>query len=201
MTKSKILKRLAEFGPPIINETCKPGPHCILSSAVGQMALERLGVRSEPYAAEVLICNKAWVEWSKFEFAGGKEAQLERGAYMISNRPNFTGETLPSLNPTTGPAWDGHLALRSGEWLIDLDLGNFSRPTKNIWLPPSMVAPLSADNTVEGEYHIDQHQVYVRYSPLVAPYADDYLTSKDWLLRDRYEDRVVAIVNKIRRGE
>jgi hypothetical protein len=201
MTKSKILKRLAKFAPPIINETCKPGPHCILSSAVGQMVLERLGVLCVPYSAEIFMCNKAWIEWSKFDFEGGKEAQLERGAYMISNRPHFTGEQAPSLNPVTGPAWDGHLALRSGEWLIDLDLGNFSRPTKNIWLPPSFVAPLDENNTIEGEYHVDQHMVFVRYAPMVAPFADDYVNSKDWTLRDRYEDRVVAIVKKIREGE
>lgn len=201
MTKSKILKRLAEFAPPIIAETTKPGPHCVLSSAVGQMVLHRLGLECEPYVAEVGICNKAWIEWAKFDFAGGKEAQLERGAYLITNRPNFTGETLPSLNPPTSAAWDGHLALRSGEWLIDLDLGAFTRPTKNIWLPPSMVAPLNAEGGVEGEYHADQHVAHVRYAPLVAPYADDYLTSKDWTLRDRYEDRVVLIINKIRKGE
>jgi hypothetical protein len=63
------------------------------------------------------------------------------------------------------------------------------------------VAPLDENNTIEGEYHVDQHMVFVRYAPMVAPFADDYVNSKDWTLRDRYEDRVVAIVKKIREGE
>lgn len=201
MTKSKILKRLAEFGPPLIAKTTKPGPYCVLSCAVGQLALAKFGLVAEPYVAEVTICNAAWVAWTKEDRAGGMDAALERGAYLMSNRPNFTGGTLPSMIPPTSAAWDGHLALRCGRFLIDLALGAFTRPTKNIWLPPSFVAPIGEDGSVEGEFHVDHHVTLVRYVPLVAPYADDYLTSKDWTLRDRYEDRVAALVKKIREGE
>lgn len=198
MTNSKMLRRLAEFAPPVIAPMTKPGPHCVLSTAIGQMVLERLGVPSEPYVAEVSICNSAWVKWAEDDFVGGKEEQLSRGAHLITNRPNFTGESLPSLNPVTTAPWNGHLVLRAGAFLIDLDMAAFVRPTRNICLPAAMVASIDDDNTVSGEYHINGHVTLVRYAPLVASYAEDYLTSKDWTLRDRYEDRVAEIVKLIR---
>jgi hypothetical protein len=197
MKTAKILKRLAAFAPEIIGQTAKPGPHCVLSSAVGQMVLARLGVEAEPFAAEVNICNAAWIAWAQDDYAGGPEAREARGAYLISNSPNWDGPSLPSLNPPTSAAWDGHLALRVGKVLVDLDFGAFSRPTKGLRLPPVMVAPLREDGTVRGVCQMGQSRAYVQYAPLVAPYADDYLTAKDWTLRDRYSDQVHAIAGRI----
>jgi hypothetical protein len=199
VTRTKILKRLATYVPIVLSGTTKPGPHCVLSSAIGQMVLARFGIQADPFVAEVMICNEAWVHWAEDDFVGGRDAQEARGAYMITNRPG-PDVSLPSLNPVTGPAWDGHLALRVDDRLVDLDLGNFARPTKNIYLPPAFVAPFRADNQVIGECHMHGHVTVVHYKPLVAPYADDYLTSKDWTMRDRYAEEVSVLATAIRKG-
>lgn len=202
MTKSKIVQRLAEFGPPAIATRARPGPRCVLASSIGQMVLAEFGLDADPYVAEVTICNTAWVEWSKADYAGGADEQVRRGAHIITNRPNWNGGTVPSLNPPTKAAWDGHLALRLDDTLIDLDLGSFNRPTKGIVLPMSMVAALVNDQ-VCGEYNTGTGRgtvTHVLYRPLVASYAQKYLTSRDWTERERYDDMVEALVKRIREG-
>lgn len=195
MTRTKILRRLGGISPGAIAKITKPGPHCVLSCAIGQMVLQRFGLEAVPFPAEVSVANQEWIDWSADDFAGGSEEQLRLGAYLLTNRPQWDGGTLPSLNPTTSKPWDGHLALRLGDTLIDLDMASFIRPTKGILLPAVMVAPL-VDDRVVGTYHHGDRATMVQYAPLVAAYAEDYQQSKDWVVRDRYQD-VVALIVKL----
>lgn len=199
LTPLEVIQRLAFIAPPRINEITKPGPHCILSTAIGILVLKQFDIQAVPFPVEVTVCNQAWMDWANEGFPNsGPEEQERRGAHIITNRPDWQGGNLPSLNPVTGRGWDGHLVLRVDKTLIDLDLGNFCRPTKGIVLPPSIVAPLSERLTVSGGYGDGQVMTHVHYQPLVAPYADEYLTSKDWTLHDRYEDVVFDIEMRIR---
>jgi hypothetical protein len=204
VTRTKILGRLARFAPPVLDTISKPGPRCVLASALGQETLAAFGISATPYVAQVTVANAAWVAWAEAGFPGGVTEQLQRGAYLVNNAPDWKGGTLPSLNPVVRAPWDGHLALRVGQGddsdlLVDLDLGALARPTKSIRLPPAVVAPLiqgrvSADVTMEGVVS------RVEYQPLVAPYADDYQTARDWVERDRFADLVCLLVKTIRAG-
>lgn len=200
MTRTKILRRLSEVAPVLIAKIAKPGPHCVLSCAVGQMVLQRFGLEATPFPAEVSVANQEWIDWSTDDFNGGAEEQMRLGAYLLTNRPQWDGGTLPSLNPTTSKPWDGHLALRLADTLIDLDLASFARPTKGIVLPAVMVAPI-VDDRVVGSYHHGDRATMVQYAPLVAPYADDYQSSRDWVARDRYADVVAGIVKRMKESK
>jgi hypothetical protein len=197
----RILEALVDVAPPLIDRITKPGPHCVLSTRVGQLALAVFGVAAKPFPVELSIFNDAWRQWGDEGYVGGADEQVRRGAYLLTNTPNWQGGELPSLNPASGPRpWDGHLVLRVENWLIDLDLGQMARPTKGMHLPSAIVAPLDAD-AVDGSFteQTTGTTTHVAYKPLVAPYAEDYRRSKDWT-RDtvEYTDVVIEIARQMR---
>lgn len=191
-----ILDHLVTVGPSLITSFCKPGPHCVLATAVGQMVLARFGIEAEAYPVAVAVCNRAWIRWKADGHPGGKEEQQRRGAWLVSNNPDWKGETV-QLVKSDAP-WDGHLVLRVRDgvqtWLVDLDLGSFNRPQHAIMLPGGLVAPLSSDGVVSGTFTDGRVETAVEYGPLVAPYRDDYLTAKDWTRRARLYGHVDALV-------
>lgn len=198
MTLTKILNRLVTVGPEVINRFTKPGPHCVLASAVGQMALARFGVEAEAYPVAVIVCNQAWVDWRDSDYQGGVAEQQRRGAYLLSNTPDFKGQQFSTIK--IAKPWDGHLVLRvrKANVLIDLDLGSFNRPQHNIVLPGGIVAPLSDEGFVSGTFTDNGITTTIGYAPLVAPYANDYLTSRDWAERDRFAEHVAELVRAMR---
>lgn len=199
----KWAQRVAYVAPAKITAICMPGPHCVLASAVGQMVLERFGIASTPYVAELNVCNQAWVDWAKDDYEGGRAAQTARGAYLITNRPDWQGESRPAPVAVRKP-WDGHLALRlelDGQpWLLDLDSGSFARPDYKIAVTPSILAPLRPGpkgESAEGTFETDA-VTYIAYQPLVSPIAQDFLASKDWTERSRYRDLADEIEGAVR---
>lgn len=197
MRRGKILRRLVEMAPPQIDAECAPGPHCVLSTTIGQMVLADFGIEATPYPVQLDICNAAWIAWAQEEYVGGQTEQLARGAHLLTNRPDWKGATLPSLNPVVKAPWDGHLVLRVGDDLVDLNLGAFNRPTKAIAVPDAAILPCP-DGTASAEWPNPQTLCY--YRPLVAPYADEYQTARDWVERGRFADLVARISRRVRRG-
>lgn len=201
MNTETILTRLVAIAPQAINQICKPGqPHCVMATTIGQMVLAKLGIDAEPYVAEIHVCNKAWMQWADDEFAGGRDAQLRRGAYLMCNSPDWKGASFQSVK--VDKPWDGHLVLRVPDgdiaWLVDLDLGSFNRPKANVVLPPGLMAKLNND-TVVGTFVKDGSETAVAYRRLVAPYRDDYQTARDWVERDRLNDVVEKLVAAVKR--
>lgn len=199
MTTQNVLTALAQYAPSEIRAISKPGPACILATRVGVSVLENFRIVAEPFPVEFNVFNDAWREWGDANFVGGSEEQLRRGAHLLTNMPNWPGGTLPQLNPARGRPWDGHLVLRVDRWLVDLDLAQCSRPTKQIFLPPAVVAPLGANDVVEGDVTIKGVTSFVVYRPLVAPYADDYKTAGDWRANgEGFRAAVAAITRKMK---
>jgi hypothetical protein len=193
-----LLTRLVKIAPPLIN-TIASGPHCILATSVGQMVLDQIGIAADPYPVEVAVCNRAWMQWGRDGYHGGQEEQERRGAYILTNTPNWKGasfQTVKSAKP-----WDGHLVLRVSDgphrWLVDLDLGSFNRPNRDIELPGGLVAPLTPDGIVQGTFTHGRIETSVQYGPLVAPYRDDYLKAKDWTRRARFFGEVETLVQAL----
>jgi hypothetical protein len=194
----ELLQRLVRVGPRLINSRAKPGPHCVLATSVGQMTLARVGIQAEPYPVQLTVCNRAWKDWVAAGAPGGREEQLRRGAYVITNAPDWQGASFMTIR--SAKPWDGHLVLRvpDGErsWLVDLDVGSFRRPRQQIHVPLGLVAPLS-NGSVTGTCTMNGVETTVEYAPLDAPYRDDYLTARDWVERDRFEPEVAKLVRLI----
>lgn len=190
-----LLGRVAQVAPPIIAAASKPGPHCVLASAVGQMVLDTYGIPADPWSVEIMVFNEAWKQWGdEADFAGGVEEQGRRGAYMLSNSPEWQGASMPMQGPQPDKAWDGHLVLRvvnpsnplDHPWLLDLDAGSFRRPAQQIDLPGGLVVPIHEEIVLGSVARVDGPRTHVGYRPMVSPFADDYRTAGDWVQRERY---------------
>lgn len=199
MMTLEILQRLVEVGPSFINRLVKPGPHCILATSVGQMVLAQVGIAADPYPVEVKVCNTAWMRWKAAGYPGGIEEQVTRGAYLLSNTPQFRGSSFTKVH--IEKPWDGHLVLRVPDgtrtWLVDLDLGSFNRHEHDIHLPGGLVAPL-ADGRVTGRYTSEGTVTHIEYGPLDAPYRDSYREARDWMQRARFLSHVVTLTRILR---
>lgn len=192
---STVLQRLAKYAPYGIAAITKPGPCCVLATQVGLMTLERFGIQARPYVAEVEITNLAWQQWIEDGAQGGIEEQQRRGAYILNNSASWQGASF--YGPHGKRDWDGHLVIQTERTLIDLDLGKFSRPDKQIILPPSMIAPLRDDDTMSGTCTFGGHATHVSYRRLTAAYSENYMFSKDWIGRKRYTELVTALERRI----
>jgi hypothetical protein len=197
-----LLDRLVHIAPPVIDRIAKPEiPHCVLSSAIGYDVLARLGIAAEPFPVELTIHNEAWAAWVADGAPGGHEEQMRRGAYLLTNMPNWRGKSFTRVK--LDKPWDGHLVLRvpdgDAAWLVDLNIGAFTRPLRSVYLPDAMVAPLFGDR-VEGTYTDRGVVTTVGYKPLVAEYAMGFETARDWAARDRFADTVNTLARKLGKG-
>jgi hypothetical protein len=175
-----ILRALTQVAPPVIRAHSTGGPCCILATRVGQQALAVFGIAATPFPVVLSICNDAWIRWGEDGYPGGTAEQLRRGAHLITNTPDWHGQSMPSQNPARSRPWDGHLVLRVDTMLIDLDLGAMSRPQNRIVLPATIIAPLTDDERVSASYGNATQAAHLLYYPLRTPDAYDYALAGDW---------------------
>lgn len=191
MTETKILKRLAAFGPPIIDRGSKPtGGHCVLATRVGIMALRHFGIQAQPLPVRLVIHNAVVVallervrEPSADDWAAAKAA----GGWTVDvGHPEAPGD-----------GWTGHLVVHvpTHQLLMDLDLGQYARPTKQI-------------KVCSGQVFSWPHGTEIREWPLPGggilaikeePFNQTYLTARDWNVYD--DDPLVQdVVRAMRKG-
>lgn len=171
-------------------------PHCVLSCAVAQMVLERLGETAEPWPVVASIGNAAFMQWLEDGTPGGQEEQLRRGAWLVTNRPDLKGAFVQTVVPYA--PWPGHLVLKVNGFVVDPNLGQFNRPSHQIHLPPCGLFPPAGLQGTGGVFvDEDGTRSYVAYSTLETDDAPRYRTSKDWVERGRYTHAVEAIVEMI----
>jgi hypothetical protein len=201
----RVCQVLADVAPPKIAAITRPGPHCVMSTSIGLLALSAFDVPADPWSVELTLCNQAWFEWGADKFQPpGIEEQERRGAYILSNTPNWNGVTRKSSN--TFKPWDGHLVIRAHvgveDYLVDLDLGAMNRPTKGIVVPAALVTAVQrkADgDQVSGTITGDGGQpTHLLYRTMVSAVADDYKQARDWRQRARFCDVVDEIVSDMK---
>ena len=200
MTTKATLDKLVEVAPELISAMAVQG-HCVMATSIGQMVLHELGISADPYPVQLTIVNHAWIAWQEAGQSGGQAEQLRRGAYIITNRPDWHGASFKVIEHAK--PWDGHLVLRvpdnGQDWLVDLDLGSYNRPMHKIRLPLGVVAPLT-NGMVGGTFEDRGCRTYLEYRPLSAPYAHDYQRARDWTARTRFIHLVDTLVREIQRA-
>jgi hypothetical protein len=130
---TKLLRRLAEWAPAIIAAEPLERTRCILATRVGLEALEILGVEAEPLSVVTGIMNAAFLRWAEEGFPGGPDEGARRRVRILET------EDRPLGLPFDGKGWRGHLVIRAGGLLVDLDAQQFERPDYAIHLPPGLL--------------------------------------------------------------
>lgn len=190
----RIISQVADVLPPIVDAICRPGPHCVLSSALGQMVLARFSITAKPWPCTLRVANHACATWEAEGRPGGAEEACRRGAYLITNSPN---DPMGDRRPVFAP-WDGHLVLRVGHRLIDLNVGAFTRPDHDIQLPQAMTLQVMREEAKTTWHPPTGGPVQLHYRPLEGPIRNAYRTAKDWTQRERLRPELLEVISRIR---
>lgn len=197
MTETKILSRLTEFGPRVIEQFSKPGPRCVLATRVGMETLRRFGIDADCAPVILDVANTEFLEWVAAGHPDGADGFRARGAWLVTNNPvkfeaELASESARQLSERE--RWPGHLVVTARGLLIDLDLQQTARPRHHISPPGGLAVRWDGLGAVA-----DFRWGCVRYRPWppLAP-LPEFRHSTDW--RGNVDPVVDLIVRAIRKG-
>jgi hypothetical protein len=166
------LDEFVERLPPIrraLLMVCSPDS-CIETSRAIQLLLRDCGHTAGPIPVQVRACNQA-----AWEFVQRRDWQAlrrrEGGAYAVN-----VGD--PNHQPGPGK-WAGHLAVLSGNTLIDASIDQASRPEHGILLEP-LAFDVPSDFFLDGGsvWRMNDHGVALEYTHL--PTNRGYRSTPAW---------------------
>lgn len=197
MTPTKIVNRLVDFGPSVIGPHTKRPDHCVLATAVGVDVLQTFGIDARPLCVRISLVNKILLDYVAVHGRIGDAdvpVLLANGGHMLD-----TGGPEDAHTGTVNDrGWFGHLIVWvphvNGGGVVDLSLGAFNRPAKDIIVPPSgsfQFRPPGCSYTLPCGAEL-------RYE--MRPDDVSWMTAKDWAHPSRREPIVRELVAVIRRG-
>ena len=168
---------------------------CIAATRITVDALRGLGFQVEPVVVHCQVFNAVYWNWL---LAHGRwPADMEEAQALVDAGAHSVDIGNPRDQQQPG-GWVGHLvALVEGCLLIDLSLGQATRPAKQMYLPP--IAAMIADGFATGTPDdFEMNGCRVRYEP--RPGVTSYTASKDWSIPARHAPVLRAIRNRMKRG-
>ena len=160
MTYQKILERLVTFAPPILAAHTKDVRHCIGATVAVVDVFTWFDIEAEPLSVRVLVANDQYCR--DRQRGVSSVSSIARGGHVCDTGGDGIAGTV------VGNAWHGHLVawLPAHGDIIDLTLGAFSRPAKDIRLPAVGVFPFQPPG---GDYTINRvHLEYIAQPEVVS---------------------------------
>lgn len=189
MTPRKVLARLVEFGPQVIEPWTRIPNHCVLATAIGIDVLARFNIPAEPLACEVKLANRAWlagVAACPPDLEPDWVALGARGAWLVAtDTPGLVGPGM----------WAGHLVISLPHMgaVLDLNLGQMNRPTKAIEVPSAALFPFTPPRVVYDLPHGCELAIQVS--------ADtSWRGAPDWFDESRRFNVVDELTRAVRKG-
>jgi hypothetical protein len=126
----------------LIDENIIHPSACILAANVGKEALRYYGIDARPLPVQVVAQNAKLAE----QIDAGLEPDWNSGAWGVGIDPDQ--EPPEGVN-----GWNGHLVLwlKADDALVDLTLGQMSRPERDINLRPLVVGGVTQEWLETGE--------------------------------------------------
>ena len=145
---------------------------CIMATALALETFTYYGVRADPAPVSVIVYNAQLVS----QLEAGQDVDYEAGAWSVGVDPTAT--------PSGPRRWPGHLVAVTEvpTLLLDLTLGQMSRPGKGIVLAPWAVEATGIWGGVDLSYLTDGGcHVHYRHRPETADWthAPDWARSKE----------------------
>lgn len=165
---------------------------CVLATRVGLHALNELRVPARPTPVRVAVYTDAYRDFMFRRADEPTPADLRRaqenGAHAV-----MLGF---GVDPGRRPGYDGHLVLTVGNrWLVDMTIGQASRPAKGIELPDGLVTD-ARPMLREG------HPLTCSYDGFALTYMphenDTYLVAPDWTMPKPGNPLVQELVRRLR---
>lgn len=186
----RLAVKLAAVCGPVLARHYRPDC-CIAAARVTIDVFAEFGLVAVPVPTQVVVWNPAYRKrvLDGRPCRGPEElarAWDEDGSWALG-----IGLGGPPVN-TGGPGYDGHLVVAAGSVpersaLIDLSLGQASRPTRDMVLGPAVVKmPPSFWSAADGFTWVDVNRCAVGYRVRTGRTADSYRDSPDWADPDRH---------------
>ncbi len=187
MTRDVLLDRICDLVPDTLHADGVRVDSCVLSSRVGSQVAAYFGIELKPLPIHVQAWNQQaldFVDKYGMKYALKHDGKFDKaGGWIVSI--DETDHGRPGRYP-------GHLILRDVESgaVLDLSLGQISRPAKDIVLPK---AAWFADFDPSGTNVFPFTGKYagtVVYQPL-ADGVKDFRQGPDWKLRNPFAGQII----------
>lgn len=129
------LQAFLEVAPRVLQENFSPNC-CLNGTRVLMDALAKFKLQVRPLSVSIHAYNQVW--WKKLnekgDFPGSAEESLawqEAGGY-----------SLGVVESTPGEGWNGHLVGLVQGWLVDVSVGQLSRPEHALGLPQCLAVEM-----------------------------------------------------------
>lgn len=140
---------LAELWPEVTDKNLAPN-HCILAARVAVEVGTYFGVPITARSTKVAVFNKVARDW-----IGKPMKDWPEEAWSVG----IGGKGVE------GPGYNGHVITESEHWIIDLATGQFTRPTKQLDIGPTLVVRKDPDTTPESMLTVIVNDCQVSYLP------------------------------------
>jgi hypothetical protein len=160
-----VVEALVEKAPALLDTLYSPD-RCIAATRHGIEALAYFGIDAKPLKVMLVTGNEAWADWMNAGMPGGT---MPEEAWSL-------GVDLDSVRPK---GYAGHLVawLPREQMLVDLSLGQFARPDRDMPLPKAAAFDVPEDFFTHGAAWSVTDDVSGKHVVLVY----DPRTEKDWL--------------------
>lgn len=133
---TSVISTLIEVTPEIVQGDLERQDLCVLASRVGQDALAYFGVAATPVTTRTIAFNQAW-----FEFANAHDGNLDDPAW--ADQPADCWSVAVDERHEHDGRFPGHVVLVTDDAMVDLSLGQFSRPDHGMEFPVAGALPLA----------------------------------------------------------
>lgn len=130
-----LLKHYYDLAGPVMDARLS-ADRCLNATRITIEVCNNFGVSARPMVCHSMVMNEAAMRYA--EKHGGfpqTRSEMPEDAWVVSAK----GPLLWKPD-----SFGGHLVAIVGGWLVDAASGQFSRPEKNIVLPPVMVMPTTS---------------------------------------------------------
>lgn len=194
-----VVDLLVKHAPALIDAHFHPREKfpslCVFSTRVGLDALRYFGVDAEPFPVKAIVGNREWVEAVDRIQAGEKLNAREVEATGARFVEIDTADLKPMPDGRRG--FPGHLviALPWADEIVDLDLGQFRREHKNIYVPRvghfNVPQGFFTEGSATGyKFERDTTAVYCHLPKPLRPYQ----TGKDWTTKNSVTGKVIRAI-------
>jgi hypothetical protein len=172
----KVLEWVVRLGPTAMQEGARREGYrlaparCIAATKIGIQTLDYFGITATPVPCNLIVGNAAWVRW--LELGEGRGPMPDEAWNVAVHEQN-----------TDGPGYNGHVMLRAGDMLVDLNFGQVSRPEKGMEVAPATAFTLTEDRLAafdagEKVVYYDDNDTVVIIEPTLG--RKSFMKAKDW---------------------
>ena len=182
MNPNAVINWLVVNAPPLFDREGFAADRCLLASRHGFDVCRYFGIDARPQKVAAIAGNKAWQDWMNTN--PGSDDVMPDEAWSVG----------VDLHSETPGKYAGHLVLmmnvEGDRILLDLSLGQVSRPHREMHLPAAASFSFPFDDDV-ASYNLNGTYLFYQLRP-----ERDWLAAKDWKRKPPHAGEMIRAIRK-----